>query len=141
MKWTEGIGLALVNRDLTSMRIQAPNDNSLQYEILQLFPFTSESKRMGIIVRVGGISDQILLLGVLHESTLSLAKPLPPPQDMATGEITFYMKGADSVMSSIVQYNDWMEEEVSSHSGHYNMRLVFIEEAGLEAGLGLGLVI
>ena len=32
---------------------------------------------------------------------------------MATGEITFYMKGADSVMSSIVQYNDWMEEEVS----------------------------
>ena len=55
MKWTEGVGLALVNRDLSNMRVQAPNDNSLQYEILQLFPFTSESKRMGIIVRVGGI--------------------------------------------------------------------------------------
>ena len=41
-----------MNRDLASMRIQAPNDNSFQHEILQLFPFTSESKRMGIIVRV-----------------------------------------------------------------------------------------
>ena len=30
-----------------------------------------------------------------------------------TGEITFYLKGADSVMQSIVQYNDWLEEEVS----------------------------
>lgn len=31
---------------------------------------------------------------------------------MSSGEITFYMKGADTVMSSIVQYNDWLEEEV-----------------------------
>lgn len=35
-------------------------------------------------------------------------------QDESTGEITFYMKGADVVMSGIVQYNDWLEEEVSS---------------------------
>ena len=33
---------------------------------------------------------------------------------MASGEITFYMKGADTIMSSIVQYNDWLEEEVMS---------------------------
>uniref|UniRef100_A0A669D000 Phospholipid-transporting ATPase n=1 Tax=Oreochromis niloticus TaxID=8128 RepID=A0A669D000_ORENI len=32
-------------------------------------------------------------------------------QDESTGEITFYMKGADVVMSGIVQYNDWLEEE------------------------------
>jgi magnesium-transporting ATPase (P-type) len=38
----------------------------------QVFPFTSESKRMGIIVR-----------------------------DTASKEIIFYMKGADTVMSSI----------------------------------------
>jgi magnesium-transporting ATPase (P-type) len=29
-----------------------------------------------------------------------------------TGKITFYMKGADVVMSRIVQANDWLEEEV-----------------------------
>lgn len=35
-------------------------------------------------------------------------------QDETSGEITFYMKGADVVMSGIVQYNDWLEEEVLS---------------------------
>lgn len=36
----------------------------------------------------------------------------PSFQDETTGEITFYVKGADVVMSGIVQYNDWLEEEV-----------------------------
>ena len=35
-------------------------------------------------------------------------------QDRVSGEITFYMKGADTVMSSIVQYSDWLEEEVNN---------------------------
>ncbi len=34
-------------------------------------------------------------------------------QEEETGEITFYMKGADTVMTSMVQYNDWLEEEVT----------------------------
>lgn len=39
--------------------------------------------------------------------------PFPIPiQDSGSGEITFYMKGADTVMSRIVQYSDWLEEEV-----------------------------
>ena len=32
-------------------------------------------------------------------------------QEEHTGEIVFYLKGADVVMSGIVQYNDWLEEE------------------------------
>ncbi|CAG5956523.1 unnamed protein product [Menidia menidia] len=43
---------------------------------------------------------------------------LPAAQDSlwtdpeeSTGEITFYMKGADVAMATIVQYNDWLEEE------------------------------
>ncbi|KAJ1985409.1 putative aminophospholipid-translocase [Dimargaris verticillata] len=54
----------------------------LDYDILHIFPFTSESKRMGIIVR-----------------------------ERLTGEITFYQKGADTVMAKIIQYNDWLDEE------------------------------
>eukprot|EP00088_Acartia_fossae_P009469 TRINITY_DN1459_c0_g1_i2.p1 TRINITY_DN1459_c0_g1~~TRINITY_DN1459_c0_g1_i2.p1 ORF type:complete len:559 (+),score=147.38 TRINITY_DN1459_c0_g1_i2:158-1678(+) len=50
-----------------------------------MFPFTSESKRMGIILR-----------------------------DQNTGQIVFYMKGADTVMSTIVEYNDWLSEEVDN---------------------------
>lgn len=135
--WTEQIGLALIARDLTSMTLQlrnpfagaatslkqqqSVNENSsintavtalsvdsnnpdllqsptssngsstslnsinngnMKYYILQVFPFTSESKRMGIIIK-----------------------------DSKTGEITFYLKGADVVMTGIVQYNDWLNEE------------------------------
>lgn len=32
-------------------------------------------------------------------------------QEEKTGQLVFYLKGADVVMSSIVQYNDWLEEE------------------------------
>ena len=52
MQWTESVGLTLVNRDLTSMQLRTPSGQILTYCILQTFPFTSESKRMGVIVRV-----------------------------------------------------------------------------------------
>lgn len=45
--------------------------------------------------------------------TSKLLTSCPSFQDESTGEITFYMKGADVVMAGIVQYNDWLEEEVS----------------------------
>jgi phospholipid-translocating ATPase len=35
-------------------------------------------------------------------------------QDLQTGEIVFYLKGADVVMSPIVQYTDWLDEEVGN---------------------------
>ena len=38
--------------------------------------------------------------------------PYSHSQDKVSGEITFYMKGADTVMANIVQYSDWLEEEV-----------------------------
>ncbi|XP_045313961.1 probable phospholipid-transporting ATPase IIB isoform X10 [Leopardus geoffroyi] len=83
VQWTESVGLTLVSRDLGSMQLRTPSGQIQTYCILQMFPFTSESKRMGVIVR-----------------------------DESTAEITFYMKGADVAMSSIVQYNDWLEEEI-----------------------------
>ncbi|XP_012879818.1 PREDICTED: probable phospholipid-transporting ATPase IIA [Dipodomys ordii] len=82
VQWTESVGLTLVGRDQSSMQLRTPGDQILNFTILQIFPFTYESKRMGIIVR-----------------------------DESSGEITFYMKGADVVMAGIVQYNDWLEEE------------------------------
>lgn len=63
------------------MELRTPNGSSLHFKILHVFPFTSESKRMGIVV-----------------------------QD-SLGDITFYQKGADAVMAKIVAYNDWLEEE------------------------------
>uniref|UniRef100_A0A8C5BRA1 Phospholipid-transporting ATPase n=1 Tax=Gadus morhua TaxID=8049 RepID=A0A8C5BRA1_GADMO len=82
VRWTDSVGLTLVNRDLASLQLRTPSGQTLTFHILQIFPFTSESKRMGIIVR-----------------------------EEATGDITFYMKGADVAMATIVQYNDWLDEE------------------------------
>lgn len=79
--WAESVHLTLVKRTLDSITLRTPTGSQAMYTILQIFPFTSESKRMGIILR-----DE-------------------------AGEITFYLKGADVVMQSIVQYNDWLEEE------------------------------
>lgn len=80
--WTEKVGLTLIHRDLNSMKLKTTHNEILSYSVMQIFPFTSESKCMGIIVK-----------------------------EETTGEIIFFMKGADVVMSSIVQYNDWLEEE------------------------------
>ncbi|KAL0084178.1 phospholipid-translocating P-type ATPase [Phycomyces blakesleeanus] len=83
VRWTEQMGMVLVHRDINTIRLRiTATGEYLEFEILNVFPFTSESKRMGIII-----------------------------QDKQTQEIFFYQKGADAVMSSIVQYNDWLDEE------------------------------
>lgn len=46
------MGLTLVGRDQSSMQLRTPGDQILNFTILQIFPFTYESKRMGVIVRV-----------------------------------------------------------------------------------------
>ena len=79
------MGLTLVFRDRKCIELQTPNGSRLKFDILDIFPFTSESKRMGIVVR-----------------------------DMQTGDITFLQKGADVVMAKIVQRNDWLEEETAN---------------------------
>ncbi|TCD66254.1 putative aminophospholipid-translocase [Steccherinum ochraceum] len=85
VKWTESVGLTLTSRDRTRIELQIPSGSRMSFEVLELFPFTSESKRMGIVVR-----------------------------DAQTGDITFLQKGADVVMAKIVQRNDWLEEETAN---------------------------
>jgi phospholipid-translocating ATPase len=85
VKWTQSIGLTLVFRDRTHIELQTPSGTLIRFDVLDIFPFTSESKRMGIVVR-----------------------------DTQSGEITFLQKGADVVMTKIVQRNDWLEEETAN---------------------------
>ena len=59
--WTESVGLTLVHRDITSMRVKTPQGQILVYNILQIFPFTSETKRMGIIVRVRILISDVVI--------------------------------------------------------------------------------
>jgi phospholipid-translocating ATPase len=82
VKFTESVGLTLISRDRTFITLRTPTGVSETYQVLDIFPFTSESKRMGILIR-----------------------------EADTGAITFIQKGADVVMSKIVQRNDWLDEE------------------------------
>ena len=52
VRWTEEVGLGLTKRDNNSIQLRTPITTFIDFTILQIFPFTSESKRMGIIVKV-----------------------------------------------------------------------------------------
>lgn len=82
VQWTERVGLALVDRDISQIKLRNPHGQILKYDILQIFPFSSETKRMGIIVR-----------------------------DTQTNEILFLLKGADVVVSQLIQFSDWLQEQ------------------------------
>jgi phospholipid-translocating ATPase len=96
VRWTEAVGLKLLSRDRESMTLQSCDSGDLvvRVRILNVFPFTSEGKRMGIVVR-------------FYQGSPS------SPSDEG-GEIWFYQKGADTVMTSIVASNDWLDEETAN---------------------------
>lgn len=75
----------MVFRDRQKIELQTVDGSRMAFDVLDIFPFTSESKRMGIVVR-----------------------------DTTTEDITFLQKGADVVMAKIVQQNDWLEEECAN---------------------------
>ncbi|RDA88213.1 hypothetical protein CP532_0341 [Ophiocordyceps camponoti-leonardi (nom. inval.)] len=97
VKWAESIGLKLASRDRKSMTLQSTESGRtvVRVRILDVFPFTSDGKRMGIIVRFQ------------EDANAGNA-------DLGSGEIWFYQKGADTVMSSIVAANDWLDEETAN---------------------------
>ncbi|KAK4127498.1 phospholipid-translocating P-type ATPase [Parathielavia appendiculata] len=97
VRWTESVGLRLASRDRKSIVLEATGTGRtvVKVRILDIFPFTSEGKRMGIIVQ-------------FYE------KRKPGVPSLGSGEIWFYQKGADTVMGSIVAANDWLDEETAN---------------------------
>jgi phospholipid-translocating ATPase len=96
VQWTELVGLRLAHRDRKSITLQFSADgrNVVKVEVLNVFPFTSDSKRMGIVVRF-----QRFATG---------------SQQSDDDEIVFFQKGADTVMTTIVAANDWLDEETGN---------------------------
>ncbi|KAL2217067.1 putative phospholipid-translocating P-type ATPase [Thermoascus aurantiacus ATCC 26904] len=97
VKYTEEVGLRLAYRDRQRIMLESTHTNKVvvRVRILEIFPFTSDSKRMGIIVQFEN----------------GAGTPDPSRED---SEIWFYQKGADTVMSSIVAANDWLDEETAN---------------------------
>lgn len=86
VKYTESVGISLVKRDRTSITLmQNCNHMQLHFGILHVFPFNSDTKRMGLVVC-----------------------------DKLKNEYWFLLKGADTVMKPIVTLSVWLDEEVSN---------------------------
>ena len=99
VKFTELVGVVLTQRTNNMIKLSVYIDNevySLVYDILRVFPFTSESKRMAIIVKC-----------------------------IQTNNIIFLCKGAESVMKNIVKLNDWLDEETENVAREGLRTLVF----------------
>lgn len=97
VRYAEDVGLRLIYRDRKRIMLQSVDTGKIvvRVSILDVFPFTSDSKRMGIIVQ-------------FHQDQHKQASP------QEGSEIWFYQKGADTVMSSIVAANDWLDEETAN---------------------------
>jgi phospholipid-translocating ATPase len=53
VKFADKVGMQLIERDQGTNKIQPTGTYQLEeYEILNIFPFSSEAKRMGIVVRL-----------------------------------------------------------------------------------------
>ncbi|KAJ5253978.1 hypothetical protein N7524_011158 [Penicillium chrysogenum] len=97
IRYTEEVGLKLAYRDRQSIVLESTDSKQVvvRARILDIFPFTSDSKRMGIIVQFQQ-----------NENVLESGKD--------DSEIWFYQKGADTVMRTIVAANDWLDEETTN---------------------------
>jgi len=73
VKTADELGLSVSFRDQKSMILTRPNGKDDVYKILRIFPFSSESKRMGILVR-----------------------------NLDSKKINFYVKGADTVINKML---------------------------------------
>ena len=103
VRWTESVGLRLIHRDRKSIALQsvATGKVVVRVKILEVFPFTSEGKRMGIVIQFQNAPK--------HEPDLLAGAG--EADDTSRGDIWFFQKGADTVMSTIVGANDWLDEE------------------------------
>lgn len=98
VRWAESVGLRLMHRDRHTITLQSVDTSRVvvRVKILEVFPFTSAGKRMGIILQ-------------FSQGAESAVSSVESP-----AEVWFYQKGADTVMTSIVAANDWLDEETAN---------------------------
>lgn len=98
VKFVDSIGLELVDRDENRICLKNANGDAEEYRVLANFPFSSESKRMGIIVR--------------HEQS---------------GKYIFYMKGAEVVVLDKTRSNQRsVVQEACENLGMEGLRTLVI---------------
>lgn len=106
VKFAATVGVHLKERSVTivgdvegEMVLETEFGRTIAYDILKLFPFSSERKCMGIIVR-----------------------------ERETGQILFLMKGADTKMITVMKKSTWVEERCNEMAKAGRRTLVFAQK-------------
>ncbi len=160
LRYTASVGMQLVRRERNQIVLKTPA-GFVTYRILEIFPFNSDTKRMGIIVlkekqydydsekiksiidngemtcnskdnnnnninsngnnNINGNSNNNINGNINSNGNINESKPTDDTKNSYlsegfndTGEILFFMKGADSTMKNIVIETDWAEEETDN---------------------------
>ncbi|CAD7940116.1 unnamed protein product [Amoebophrya sp. A120] len=147
VKFANSSGLKLTQR--TDYQIEVTLTGSgdvLRYKILECFPFTSETKRMGILVQrescsVGNNSfagpsqnkpeqehgsqtndnkrNSSCSMEPGSSADVKMATAADSPSSTEQGPVMFYLKGADNVMSDFLKrkhQSSWLQEEVENYA-------------------------
>ncbi|EKG05137.1 phospholipid-translocating ATPase, putative [Trypanosoma cruzi] len=101
VKFCSSIGMTLTHRDVNCVRFTTPGGRTVHYDIIKAFPFTSERKCMGIIVR--------------------------ERRGVGEGGYKYLMKGADTKMASVLRLTDWLYESCQELSQVGLRTLVFAQ--------------
>lgn len=97
VKFAASVGVHLSSRSSTHISLSFDSvPHTEEYRIIHLFPFSSETKRMGIVL-----------------------------DHVSTGDIYFYLKGAESVMKNKILRSEWLQEEIDNLSRIGLRTLVF----------------
>jgi phospholipid-translocating ATPase len=100
VKFAESLEIRLVERDQHKIVVRNAADALETYEILANFPFSSDTKRMGIVVRHQG-----------------------------TGRLMFYLKGAETVMKYKVRPNQRVDiDESCENLANEGLRTLVISQ-------------
>eukprot|EP00357_Protocruzia_adherens_P031457 CAMPEP_0114996734 /NCGR_PEP_ID=MMETSP0216-20121206/14491_1 /TAXON_ID=223996 /ORGANISM="Protocruzia adherens, Strain Boccale" /LENGTH=1088 /DNA_ID=CAMNT_0002361003 /DNA_START=179 /DNA_END=3445 /DNA_ORIENTATION=+ len=89
VKMADSCKMELLFRDQENIRIRNANGVEENYEVLAIFPFSSETKRMGILLK------------------------FVDPEDSSNDRIVFFLKGAEVVVREMVsrENKDWIDDE------------------------------
>jgi phospholipid-translocating ATPase len=98
VKFAASVGVHLQDRTLKTFTLRTPQGSLLEYNIVKMFPFSSERKCMSIIL-----------------------------QDKHTGQHIFFMKGADVKMATVLKRCDWLDESCQEMAQKGLRTLVFAQ--------------
>jgi phospholipid-translocating ATPase len=115
VQFAESLGMTLEEREDNYVRIKDANGQEQEYEILENFPFSSESKRMGIIVRN---KEAQTIMFYLKGAEVVLEKKVRPEQRISLTESCEQL-AQDGLRTLVISQKELTEQEFTEFSKRF----------------------